>query len=179
MNHTAAQRLQAREAILHWHRDIRSTRARCGAKRKHDGQPCQQLAMGNGRCAYHGGRTPAGAGWHRPRWPKAERPGAEAKLNRKLRDLDRAARKRELRLEAMTPDERRRHDTWHASRKPGSAATRARAKAERRAAAEIAAIIEKPAEQARSPELVALDRLLDEAKRHAVALDAADLGIFG
>jgi hypothetical protein len=40
--------------------------ARCGAKRKHDGRSCQQPAMGNGRCRFHGGKstgpkTPDGA----------------------------------------------------------------------------------------------------------------------
>jgi hypothetical protein len=39
---------------------------RCGARRKHDGCPCQQPAMANGRCRLHGGkstgpRTPEGA----------------------------------------------------------------------------------------------------------------------
>jgi hypothetical protein len=38
---------------------------RCGARRKHDGCPCQQPAMVNGRCRFHGGqstgaRTPEG-----------------------------------------------------------------------------------------------------------------------
>ena len=28
---------------------------RCGARRKRDGQPCQQPAMPNGRCRLHGG----------------------------------------------------------------------------------------------------------------------------
>jgi hypothetical protein len=39
---------------------------RCGARRKHDGCPCQQPAMANGRCRLHGGKstgakTPEGA----------------------------------------------------------------------------------------------------------------------
>ncbi len=38
---------------------------RCGAKRRHDGRACQQPAMPNGRCRFHGGkstgpRTPQG-----------------------------------------------------------------------------------------------------------------------
>jgi hypothetical protein len=31
--------------------------ARCGANRKHDGCPCQQPAMANGRCRFHGGKS--------------------------------------------------------------------------------------------------------------------------
>ena len=30
----------------------------CGARRKYDGQPCQNPAMPNGKCRIHGGRTP-------------------------------------------------------------------------------------------------------------------------
>jgi len=29
----------------------------CGAKAKHNGKPCRQFAMKNGRCYYHGGRS--------------------------------------------------------------------------------------------------------------------------
>ena len=31
--------------------------SRCGARRKHDGCPCQQPAMANGRCRFHGGKS--------------------------------------------------------------------------------------------------------------------------
>src|SRR5215204_862524 len=30
---------------------------RCGARRKSDGQPCEQAAMPNGRCRHHGGMS--------------------------------------------------------------------------------------------------------------------------
>ena len=30
---------------------------RCGAQRKYDGQPCQGMAMANGRCRLHGGKS--------------------------------------------------------------------------------------------------------------------------
>jgi len=29
----------------------------CGAKAKHNGKPCRQFAMKNGRCYYHGGKS--------------------------------------------------------------------------------------------------------------------------
>lgn len=137
--------------------------------------------MTNGRCAYHGGRTPSGKGWHRPRWPKADTPNAEAKLNRKLRDLDRAARKRERRLEAMTPEERQRHQEWQHTHKPGPAAARTRAKAEREAAADLAEAAQSTRDAPQSPELAALDQLLDEARRQLAALenDNCNEGIFG
>jgi hypothetical protein len=31
--------------------------SRCGARRRHDGCPCQQPAMANGRCRLHGGKS--------------------------------------------------------------------------------------------------------------------------
>jgi hypothetical protein len=45
--------------------DMANAAPRCGARRKHDGCPCQAPAMANGRCRFHGGkstgpRTPAG-----------------------------------------------------------------------------------------------------------------------
>jgi hypothetical protein len=51
----------------HWRESLDSANAapRCGARRKRDGEPCQQPAMPNGRCRIHGGkstgpRTPEG-----------------------------------------------------------------------------------------------------------------------
>lgn len=45
--------------------DLANAAPRCGARRKHDGEPCRQAAMANGRCRMHGGmstgpRTPEG-----------------------------------------------------------------------------------------------------------------------
>lgn len=169
MSATVAQRTQARDAILHWHRDLRPTRPRCGAKRKHDGQPCQQLALGNGRCAYHGGRTPSGKGWHKPRWPKADTPNAEAALNRKLRDLAKAARKRERRLASMTPEERAEHEAWHAARKPGSPADRAERRRQRQQAIDMRKLLAAPATA--TPAADDLQRQIDELKARMLDLD--------
>jgi len=32
--------------------------AKCGAYARSSGQPCKQYALANGRCHYHGGKTP-------------------------------------------------------------------------------------------------------------------------
>lgn len=100
---------------------------RCGAKRKRDGQPCCKPAMKNGRCSIHGGLTPRGDQWHRPRLP-----AAPAKLNRKLRDLDRRQKKRVARVAVMTPDERAAHHAWQQSHKPGTPGPRRAAREARR-----------------------------------------------
>jgi hypothetical protein len=75
--------------------------ARCGAKSRRSGSPCEQPAMPNGRCRLHGGkstgpRTPEGLmRSRRARWKhgyysaeaKAERADARATM-RQLRELD-------------------------------------------------------------------------------------------
>ena len=54
-------------ALASWRRALTfaNASARCGARRRADGKPCQQPAMPNGRCRMHGGmstgpRTPQG-----------------------------------------------------------------------------------------------------------------------
>jgi hypothetical protein len=100
--------------------------------------------MENGRCYLHGGRSPKGDAWGLPVWPNSSAPDAEKKLQRKLADRQRAAKKRTARLAAMSLDERRRHEAWHAARKPGSAAARERARLERKQAAEVRALASAP-----------------------------------
>jgi hypothetical protein len=105
---------------------------KCEARRKQDGQPCQNLALRNGRCRLHGGKTPSGAGWHKPVWPDKGAPNAERKLQSKLRALERAAIKRAERLAKMTPEERARHEKWHRDHPKGSPAMRAAIRQQRR-----------------------------------------------
>jgi hypothetical protein len=81
--------------------------------------------MANGRCHWHGGKTPKAAGWHKPRWPDGNAANYGAKLHRKLKDRERQAKRREQCLAAMTPEERERHEAWQRAHKPGAAATRA------------------------------------------------------
>jgi hypothetical protein len=81
--------------------------------------------MENGRCAWHGGKTGRKDQWHRLRWPSKSSSNAIEKLNRKLRDRERQARKKAKCLAAMTPEERRRYEEWHKARKPGPPGPRA------------------------------------------------------
>jgi hypothetical protein len=162
---TAEQRRQARRAILHWHRDIRRSRPKCSARRKTDGEQCQQLAMENGKCCYHGGRTPKKDDWHKPRWPNGKASNAEAKLVRKLKDLGKAAKKRAARLAAMTPEERARYDRWHAARQPGAPGPRARRRHERKQAEAARRSINGLREPAVSAEVEALGVRIAELKQ--------------
>lgn len=117
----------AKAALVRWNA-LRPILPKCGAARKRDGKPCEQLALTNGRCRFHGGRTPSGDGWHRPVWPNGKAPRAEAKLARKLQAMELAARKRAARLRRMTDEERQQHEEWHRARPTTSAAERAEAK---------------------------------------------------
>jgi len=38
----------------------------CGAVAKHNGKPCRQFAMKNGRCYWHGGKSTGANNPHRP-----------------------------------------------------------------------------------------------------------------
>ena len=51
----------------------------CGARRKYDGQPCQNPAMRNGRCRMHGGKVPEKHGRYSKR-AKAERAAFRASV---------------------------------------------------------------------------------------------------
>lgn len=150
-----------REMARQFVRRINATRhlkPKCGAARKHDGQPCQQLAQANGRCRFHGGATPAGKRWHTPA-PPARTADAD-KIERKLADLARRQKKRVERLAEMTPAERERHEAWHRAHRPGPASARERARQDR--------------EARRS-----LEQLLQEDEPGRDAVDDLREGVFG
>lgn len=105
--------------------------AQCGAIAKHSGQPCRQFAMANGRCYYHGGRTPKGKNWHRRQWPDKTAPDAIAKMENKLQMQERAWKARQKRLAKMTPEEQAAHGKWHRDRPLGTPEHRERKRLER------------------------------------------------
>jgi hypothetical protein len=122
---TDEARARARERMLRLHRD-RPNRPYCGARRKYDGQPCQNEASENGRCRFHGGRTPKGKNWHKVTWNKTKRAN---RLAAKLDQLAKRENARNARLAAMTREERANYDHWHQQRPTGSLAERAQKKA--------------------------------------------------
>ncbi len=97
---------------------------RCGAARKRDGEPCVNPAMANGRCAIHGGKTPGGDQWHVVQPVDCSTPKGLAKFNAKLRRQETYAKERAVRLAAMTPEQRARHEAWHRTHRPGSGLAR-------------------------------------------------------
>lgn len=180
---SAAQIAVGRASIIRWNR-TRHLQPRCEAARKRDGNPCQNLAMANGRCRCHGGKTGRGKNWHRPVWPHRDSPDAMTKLNRKLNTLERAAAKRAKRIAAMTTDQRERYEAWLRAHKPGSAAARHRAKAERQQAAAVRRMLSEPRPRpAPSDEAAELERLIADRKaelaRAVAKKQTNDPGAFG
>lgn len=137
--------------------------------------------MANGRCWAHGGRVPSGENWHKPVWPNRDAPDAEAKLNRKLNDLQRAAAKRAKRVAAMSPDERAAYEAWKRTHKPGPAAARARARRERQEAKQVREILSARPAPAVNSEIVELDKLIAERKAELARAtpNTDDPGAFG
>lgn len=161
---------------------------KCGAKTKHGGHPCQNAAMANGRCRLHGGATPKGDGWHKPVWPKADAANWNARLSRKLADLNRAKRKRARLVGKMTPEQRAQYAAWLQSHKPGSAGDREADRLSRRNMVLLTPAPERPA----SDEVRAIAARIAEIEAENAALAARlaelkaeqlhsteDMGIFG
>ena len=156
----------------------RAAAPRCTATAKHSRLQCRQAGMANGKCYVHGGRTPSGRGWHKPVWPDKSAP--IDKLNRKLRDLDRAAKKRAKRVQAMTEEERAAYEAWKKTHAPGSGAARAVARRERSDAAAARAMLRAPAAAAPvSPEQIAIAERLAELDALLKARKDEDDGVFG
>ena len=161
----------------------RASLPKCGARTKSTGEPCRQPAMANGRCSYHGGKTPKGDDWHRPQWPDKNRPRSMAKAMAKVRDRERAARRRAAKLAVMLPEERERDAAWHRACKPGSAAERARERMLRAQAADARARLDAP-RQPPSAEVEALHRSIEDLRREIERRDGQQppagrpLGVF-
>lgn len=168
---TTRHRMQAREALLNWHRKTRPIVPKCGAKTR-AGHACGIIALKNGKCWRHGGRTGKGDNWHRLRWPK-DGPAAELKLQRKLAVREKTAKERAARLAAMTPEERERHEVWQRTHRPGTAAAREAKRREREQSAEIAAVVAK--ERSPDPASIELQMEIEALERRLAAVAAVNI----
>lgn len=155
-------------ALTRYNREIRPYRKLCGARTKstETNRPCQNLALaGHERCRLHGGATPKADQWGLVQWPNGKASDAEAKLQAKLKRIERDRKAKAKRLTAMSPEERQRHDQRARSHAPGPAAARARRRDDRKRAAEIRADLEKPDDKPISAELAALQRQATELEK--------------
>lgn len=147
-------------ALTKYNRDVRPFRPRCGARRKSDGGPCQNLALRNGKCSKHGGKTPKAENWHVRQYPPGSAPNWEARFQEKLRRIDRDRRRVAKRLATMTAEAREQYDQWQRDHRPGSAGERQILRDERRSAEEWREWRQRSASEVRpvSPELAELQR---------------------
>ncbi|MFN4205901.1 MAG: HGGxSTG domain-containing protein [Agrobacterium albertimagni] len=159
-------------ALTRYNREIRPFRKLCGARTKstEDHRPCQNLALaGHDRCRIHGGATPKADQWGLVQWPNGKAADAEAKLQAKLKRIERTRKEKAKRLAAMSPEERQRFEARAKTHAPGPAAERARRRDDRKRAAEIRASLEKPDYRPVSAELAELQRqaaALEKARDH-------------
>lgn len=153
---------------------------RCGATKRSDGEPCGNAPMANGRCRLHGGKTPTGDQWHRPKWPNGKSANAEEKLKRKLADLERAEKKRRKRLAGMSAEERAAYEHWKKTHKPGPPAAREAARQRRQQDLALRASLAAPALQPVNPEIERLDRELALLRAEVDQMQREQqLGVFG
>lgn len=144
---------------------------KCGATSKSTGQPCGQFPMENGRCYYHGGRTPKGKDWHKPRWPKNTAPDAEQKMEARLRNLAKQEKRRQKRLAKMTAEERAAYDKWKREHPTGTPQHREAKRIARKQNAEAKAQLSQPAvERPLSPESAAIARRIAELRAQLAAM---------
>jgi len=158
-------------------------RPRCGAHCRTTGQLCQNpVVSGRNRCRLHSGTVGRGDSWHKPVWPDRNSPNASAKLNRKLRDLQRAADKRAKRIARMGPDELASYRKWQREHEPTSASDRKRKREQRRQDREARNSIQRVLNEAprqKSAEAIELQERIDALKAELAASEESDEGVFG
>jgi hypothetical protein len=101
------------------------------------------------------------------------------KYAKKVAEIRRRRQQQRARVAKMTPEELSRYRAWHAARKPGSAAARARKRQDR----EAAKLFAKPSPQPVNPEITRLEaelaaiRTINERLKAEIA-EMADEGVF-
>ena len=141
---------------------------RCGAKRRTDGEPCQNPGLEpSGRCRFHGGRTPRGKEWHKVQKRGAASDVAAARDARKLKSKLRASPKRARRLAVMSAEELAAHRKWHATHTPGPPERRVAERERKRQDREARKLMDAARDRKpkANPEAEALQRQIDEFRK--------------
>jgi hypothetical protein len=154
-------------------RAVQAAMPRCGAIAKSTGEPCKRMALENGRCEFHGGRTPKGSQWHRLQLPNTG--GSERKFDRKLAAQARRQKTQAVRVAAMSEKEREAFEAWRRSHEPGGATEREQRRQNVKARKWLEARPQAPA----SPEEETLTALIEALKsdRDRLVLTLASRGL--
>ncbi len=170
---TEASKVGAKRSLA-----LRRHMPRCGARKK-GGGVCRNLPVPDRkRCRLHSGLpNQLGDCWHVVQLPDPiTQPEKYAK---KVAEIRRRRQQQRARVAKMTPEELSRYRAWHAARKPGSAAARARKRQDR----EAAKLFAKPSPRPINPEITRLEaelaaiRTTNERLKAEIA-EMADEGVF-
>lgn len=155
---------------------------RCNAMAKSTGMQCKQPAMANGKCRFHGGKTPKADEWHVIQADVSGHKTSMARFDRKLERAEKARKARRLRLLRATEIEREQYEKWLWARPAGSVAKRAARRAEtrmnRRIAEERRELTLGLREETADPEIRAIEIRLAELKAQVALRKASKSGVF-
>lgn len=155
---------------------------KCSAMAKSTGEQCGQLAMANGKCRFHGGRTPSGDNWHVVQPDVSGHKTSMARFDRKLNKIEQARKARRIKLMLATEAEREAYERWLWARPAGSADRRAARRAEGRMRRRLAEEKRELALGARletaTPEIEIMRARTATLKRLTALLASAHTGVF-
>lgn len=164
---------------------INKRRARfkkCAATAKSTGEQCGQLAMPNGKCRFHGGKTPSGDNWHVIQPDVSGHRASMHRFDRKLTRIEKARKAQRSRLMRATEAEREAYEKWLWARPAGSAAKRAARRAETRMKRRIAEENRELSKGARvetnDPEILAIKARIAELQEQRALMKASQSGVF-
>jgi uncharacterized coiled-coil protein SlyX len=133
--------------------------------------------MSNGRCRFHGGKTPTGDNWHVIQPEVSGHKTSMARFDRKLAKVEAAKKARRQKLRLATEDERAAYDRWLWSHPPGSEKLRAARRLEQRLAAQEK-LLPKVAKMMVDEETQALTDRIAELRARRAELEAWITGVF-
>lgn len=140
-------------------------RPKCSATAKHTGLQCGLPGLANGKCQFHGGRSPSGKNWGKIRPPEADTTREKRKYLRRLENAERRRQRQEAVRATLPDEERARREKRSDNFVPGTKADRAAAKADRAARAWARDLFGRPRETApKTAERRLLESLLDRVE---------------
>lgn len=151
---------------------------KCKATAKNTGERCRHLALANGCCYYHGGRTPKGDEWHVLQVRSGKAKHDVRKHEQKLAKKEKLAAARRLRLKRADEAEQAAYAKWLASHTPGSATRRAAKRMDRRIASSRRALVAAPGGAQDSEEIESLKKYLEVLNARRAELELWMTGVF-
>lgn len=150
---------------------------KCSAKAKSTGERCGQLAMENGKCRFHGGKTPRGDDWHVIQPNVSGHKTSMRRFDLKLQKAQKMQAALRRKLRAATDQERANYEKWIWAHPPGSEKLRAARRLDRRIKRHEK-ILPQVVEMLPDDETQALIDRIAELKARRASLEAHITGVF-